>query len=123
MLLVLSLLTGCDAKTVEPPAAAAAVSPLDPAAVKQHLTQLVERALGGDETAKAALLGYDGVDFGDVSTIEILSVVPGYSAEGKKVDIVKARLQVKGTNKFKGGNLDKAMEKNVFFSNGEYKVL
>ncbi len=133
-LVVLSMASGCDQSTV--PSSQTESSNVDAAettpsqetagtveSARQHIQSEIDKVLGGATDLTTKLLGFQGVDFKSIDSIEITKCVPSYTKEGKKVDnsfIVTMR--VVGYDPLKGPKTEKSIERMMLYLAGEWMV-
>lgn len=127
--LCLALLTGCS----QGDSTKETVDQSDPKAsdtataegAKAHVQKYVDRLLGGDETVKTGLLGFEAVGIIDIQTIEIVSSVPTITSDGKDVENWhNVRLRVEGVDDRRGQKVEKMFVRTVMFSNDDgYRIM
>lgn len=128
LLIVTLMVTGCN-PPVPPPAPAAQLNPAQAsqqqvADAKAHVQQYVDRLLGGDQSIKTGLLGFEGVDFDTIESLTITSAVPTYLPDGTKVpDMVRVMLQVRGYDGLKKRMRDQQIVREVQFHQGRWSIL
>lgn len=127
VLLVVPVFSGCGRQS-QPAAAetqpATAAVPNQTEAAKAHVQQYIDRLLGGDQTVKQGLLGMDGVDFDSIESIQITSALPAYLPDGRKVDdMVRVVLSVRGYDSLKRRTVEKNVDREVLFKDGDVNIL
>lgn len=127
--LCLALLTGCSqgdsTKEAVDQSDSKASDTASAEGAKAHAQKYVDRLLGGDDTVKGGLLGFEAAGIVDIQTIEIVSSVPTITSDGKKVEnTFTVRIKVEGVDDRRGQKVEKTFVRTVMFSNDDgYRIM